>query len=184
MLTFHPLTSARWPDLEALFGAHGACGGCWCMWFRLPKATYEAGKGHVNRNRLRTLVKAGAPTGILAYDQGEPTGWCSIAPRSQHARLATTRTMHAATEGPLWSILCIFVAASRRGDGLSSALIREATRWAREQGAHAVEAFPVIPRRDAVPPVFASQGLLSAYLRCGFREVGRPSPSRAVVVWP
>jgi len=25
---FEPLTPARWGDLEALFGARGACGGC------------------------------------------------------------------------------------------------------------------------------------------------------------
>lgn len=184
MVTFQPLSSARWPDLEALFGANGACGGCWCMWFRIPKAAYEAGKGDANRKRLKALVEAGAPTGILAYRAGEPVGWCSIAPRSQHGRLARTRTMHPAADGPLWSILCLFVAPSQRNSGLSVSLIREATGWARSQGAPAVEAFPVIPRTGAVPPVFASQGLLSAYLEAGFREVARPSESRAVVVWP
>ena len=29
---FHPLTKDRWIDFEALFGARGAYGGCWCMW--------------------------------------------------------------------------------------------------------------------------------------------------------
>lgn len=33
-LTFHPLTPKRWPDVEKLFGARGACGGCWCMFWR------------------------------------------------------------------------------------------------------------------------------------------------------
>jgi hypothetical protein len=27
--TFEPLTTARWRDLEKLFGERGACGGCW-----------------------------------------------------------------------------------------------------------------------------------------------------------
>jgi len=29
VLKIHPLMADRWPDLEALFGHHGACGGCW-----------------------------------------------------------------------------------------------------------------------------------------------------------
>ena len=33
-LDFRPLTPDRWKDLEALFGKHGATGGCWCMWWR------------------------------------------------------------------------------------------------------------------------------------------------------
>jgi hypothetical protein len=35
-LAFHPLTPERWHDLEQLFGTRGACGGCWCMWWRVP----------------------------------------------------------------------------------------------------------------------------------------------------
>ncbi len=32
-----PLTPELWPALERLFGAHGACGGCWCMWWRVER---------------------------------------------------------------------------------------------------------------------------------------------------
>lgn len=58
---------------------------------------------------------------------------------------------------------------------------RRALRSRTEEGAPAVEAYPVIPKKERVPPVFASQGLLSAYLKAGFREVERPSPARAIV---
>lgn len=154
------------------------------MWFRLPRAEYEAGKGDVNRQRLRALVEGSHPAGILAYEGERPVGWCSIAPRSEFVRLRSSRTMKPADERALWSILCLFVDRSRRERGLSVELIRTAARWARDRGAPGVEAFPVIPRTNRVPPVFASQGLLSAYLQAGFREVQRPSPTRAVVVWP
>ena len=30
-LAFHPVTPDRWPDLERLFGPHGANSGCWCL---------------------------------------------------------------------------------------------------------------------------------------------------------
>ena len=52
-LSFHPLTPERWPDLERLFGVRGACGGCWCMWWRLPRATYNEQKGEGNREAFR-----------------------------------------------------------------------------------------------------------------------------------
>lgn len=183
MKTFHPLTPDRWPDLERLFGERGACGGCWCMWFRLRRAEYVAGKGEMNRTRLKALVEGDTPTGILAYECEEPIGWCSVAPRSEYLRLETSRTMKPADERPFWSILCLFVAPSHRRGGLSVELIREAVDWAVGQGAPGVEAFPIIPDKNNVPPVFASQGLLSAYLKAGFREVARSSPKRAVVAW-
>ena len=34
-LELKKLTSARWPSLEKLFGKNGACGGCWCMHWRM-----------------------------------------------------------------------------------------------------------------------------------------------------
>jgi len=31
------LSPALWPALVELFGPRGACGGCWCMYWRLEK---------------------------------------------------------------------------------------------------------------------------------------------------
>lgn len=36
-LVFHPLTAEAWSDFEELFGRRGACGGCWCMWWRFAR---------------------------------------------------------------------------------------------------------------------------------------------------
>ena len=63
-LTFQPLTPERWPDLEALFGVRGACGGCWCMVWRVPRAAWEAGKGDGNRAAFKQIVESGAEPGI------------------------------------------------------------------------------------------------------------------------
>jgi len=57
----------RWSDLERLFGARGACGGCWCMWYRLQRAEYERKKGAGNRAALRRLLGTGEPAGVIAY---------------------------------------------------------------------------------------------------------------------
>ena len=47
-LSYFPLTPGRWDDFVALFGERGACGGCWCMLWRLTKKECEAQKGEAN----------------------------------------------------------------------------------------------------------------------------------------
>jgi GNAT superfamily N-acetyltransferase len=177
-----PLTAERWDDVERLFGTRGACGGCWCMWFRLRRADYEAGKGDGNRERFRARVREAAvpAPGVLAYREGEAVGWCAVAPREEYRRLQTTRTMRGPDDLPVWAILCLFVARGARREGLSIQLIEGASEYAFANGAPAVEAYPVVPHKD-MPPVFASQGTLSAYEAAGFEMVARPSETRAVV---
>lgn len=182
-LDFRPLMPDRWRDLEALFGSKGGCGGCWCMWYRLPRAEYEAGKGQVNRRRFLERVKdrARSAPGVLAYAEPGAIGWCAVAPREEYARLRTTRTLRAPDDQPAWAILCLFVSRPWRSAGVSVRLIDAATQFAFERGALVVEAYPVVPRDAPIPPVFASLGTLSAYLRAGYEVVSRPSEARAVV---
>ena len=52
----HPLTADRWADFARLFGARGACGGCWCMLWRLSRAEFERGKGAGNEQSMRRIV--------------------------------------------------------------------------------------------------------------------------------
>ena len=90
----YPLTPARWPDLETLFGPRGACAGCWCMWWRLTPATFKRDKGAPNRESFRALVAAAAtPPGLLAYAGAAPVGWCALAPREDYPRLKRSRTL-------------------------------------------------------------------------------------------
>jgi hypothetical protein len=80
-LEFHPLTLDRWEDLEELFGEGGACGGCWCMWWRLRGSVFEQQKGSKNKAALKKMVRSGQVPGILAYAEGKPIAWCSVGPR-------------------------------------------------------------------------------------------------------
>ncbi len=69
-LEFHPLTPDRWADFESLFGERGACGGCWCMHWRLAHADYERQKGEANKQAMKALVASGEVPGLLAYADG------------------------------------------------------------------------------------------------------------------
>src|SRR5207253_8997411 len=66
------VTPERWPDLRRLFGANGACGGCWCMWWKLPRRDFVRGKGAGNERELRAIVRSGAAPGLLAYEGDRP----------------------------------------------------------------------------------------------------------------
>jgi GNAT superfamily N-acetyltransferase len=179
-LAVHPLTSARWSDLEALFGPRGACGGCWCMWWRLPRKLFEQQKGDANREALRSLAESGQPPGLLAYRRGRPIAWCAMGPRDDFPALARSRTLVRLDDAPVWSVVCLFVARPARRAGVSVALLRAAAEYCQQRGAPILEGYPVIPRGAAMPDAFAWTGTLAAFRRAGFREVRRAG-ARAIV---
>ena len=180
-LTFHALTPDRWLDLEKLFGDCGACGGCWCMAWRLKRSVWEAGKGDGNKQAFHTLVEGNAQPGVLAYVSNEPIGWCAIAPRDVYITLRNSRVLAPVDARPVWSISCLFVARPFRRQGVSVKLIKAAVDLARVKGAQVVEAYPVKPYTESMPSVFAWTGLVSAYEQAGFREVARRSDTRPIM---
>lgn len=180
-LTVHPLTPDRWSDFEALFGPRGACGGCWCMTPRLPRAEYERNKGEGNRHAMKTIVASSEPPGILGYMQDKAVAWCSLGPRDHFSWLARSRIFQPVDERPVWSIVCIFIDRNHRRHGLSVQMVEAACSFAARQGARCVEAYPVEPKKDSMPAVFAYTGLASAFLRAGFHEVARRSETRPIM---
>ncbi len=176
----HPLTPDRWQDLERLFGAKGACAGCWCTWWKLPRPEWTEGKGEGNRRRQEAWVRGGTVPGLLAYVDGAPAGWIAVEPREAYPVLGRSRTLAPVDGTPVWSITCFFVARSHRRKGLSRALVRAALRHARAAGARAVEAYPV-DYRGKVADAWVYTGSASTFRDLGFVEVARRSKSRPIV---
>lgn len=81
-LEIHPLRSARWPDLEDLFGSDKVCSGCWCMWWRIPRSQWRRQFGESNQQTLYRLVQEGRTPGLVAYFNGIAIGWVSLEPRA------------------------------------------------------------------------------------------------------
>ena len=176
-----PLTAGRWDDLERLFGARGACGGCWCMAWRLARSAFVSGKGAGNRAALKALASATPSPGVLAYVDGEPAGWCAIAPREAYPVLARSRVLKPVDEAPVWSVSCFFVARAYRRCGLSSLMLRAAVAYAASCGARIVEGYPVAPRSGTLPDVFVWTGLPGTFEAAGFKEVARRSRTRPIM---
>jgi GNAT superfamily N-acetyltransferase len=177
----HPVTSDRWPDLETLFGPRGATGGCWCMYWRLPRAQFSAQKGKGTKEALQHLVESGEIAGLLAYAQGQPVGWCAIAPRESYPVLERSRILKRVDAAPIWSVVCFFVNKAFRGKGVTTVLLRAAVEYARQYGARLVEGYPIEPKTPRIPAVFAWTGLASAFRQAGFVEVKRRSDTRPVM---
>ncbi len=184
VLTVEPLTCERLGDFEALFGPRGACGGCWCMWWRLSASEFRRQRGEGNRKAMRALVAGGEVPGLLAYLDGEPVGWCCVGPRTAFPRLARSRVLAAVDEAPVWSVVCFFVARRARRQGVMGKLLEGAVAHACRAGAQMVEGYPVAPRQRVTADAFAFTGLLGPFLAAGFVEVARRSPTRPIVRRP
>lgn len=180
-MTIRALTAACWKDLETLFGERGACGGCWCMYWRLSRPAFQRQKGEGNRRAFKKLVAAGSPPGLLAYAGGQPVGWCAIAPRAEYPKMARSRVLEPVDAQPVWSVSCLFVAKPYRRRGLSVRLLEAAADYARRRGARIVEGYPVEPRQADMPDPFVWTGLASAFRRAGFTEVARRSATRPIM---
>ncbi|MGH9601317.1 MAG: GNAT family N-acetyltransferase [Terriglobales bacterium] len=180
-VTFHPLTPARWNDAVSLFGPRGACAGCWCMAWRLPYSQYRAQTGAGNRGSLRKLVKSGSTPGVLAYVNGQPAGWCSIAPRQEFQFLSRSRVLRPVDEERVWSVSCFFVGRQYRRSAITVPLLQAAVELARRKGARIIEGYPVDPQKGKLPGAFLWTGVPKTFLRAGFKEVARRSKTRPVM---
>ncbi len=181
-ITTHPLTTKHWDSFVTLFGERGACGGCWCMLWRLPRKDFEARKGAGNKRAMKAIVSSGEVPGIIAFYGREPIGWCALAPRSQYPALDRSRVLKPVDERPCWSVACLFVHRARRKQGVQIELLRAAVRYARSQGAEILEGYPVEPKSNRdIPAAFAWTGIPRAFNQAGFVEVTRRSPTRPIM---
>ena len=178
----HPLTKARWGDFEELFGSRGACGGCWCMFWRLSRKQFDAGKGEGNRKAMRALVESGVIPGLLGYLDTRPVGWCSLAPREEFPALARSSVLRPVDDQPCWSVSCLFVHRSYRNQGVATLLLGAAVGHLGDKGVRFLEGYPVEPRAgQSIPAAFAWTGVPKVFAANGFAEVARRSPTRPIM---
>lgn len=191
----HPVTVDRWPDLVELFerpgprGAWPRTSACYCMFWRLPPAEYEAAfrkrslqsrSGGPAKAAMGELVARGTVPGLLAYRAGRPVGWLSASPRAQLLRLEHTTQLHsndAPVDQHTWSLSCFYVHRSDARSGVGATLLAAAIAHALEHGATAVEGYPV--KAGSVDPYTGYDTMFSS---AGFRLV-QPGRGRGRALW-
>jgi GNAT superfamily N-acetyltransferase len=168
-LDVRPVTADTWDDLARLFEARGAPHFCWCTAYRARDAPRL--EKSEKKALMKQLVSSATPIGVLAYDGGEPVGWCSVAPRETYVKLERSRTMPRATpaEASTWTVLCFFVPRAHRAKGVSSALLRGAIAYVRAAGGRVIEGYPF----DTAGVSSTHRGHSSLFEAAGFEQDGK-----------
>ena len=187
-IEIHPVTADRWEDLATFFGPSGGFSHCWCTWWRQTSADFSNGvaeQGAGNRSLMHEIVEAGSEPGLLAYREGTPVGWISVAPRPQYGRILRSRRIgpqaEEADDERVWSVVCFWIPRAERGKGVANELLKGAVAHAKERGARHLEAYPVDTAGGAQPAANLFTGTLAMFQRAGFHEVDRPRGSQLVV---
>ena len=181
-LTFEPLTTANWAKFVALFGNNGACGNCWCMYYRLNNTDFKEGKTNDgNKDAMKQLVWENRPAGLLGFYEGIPIAWCAFAPREDFSKLERSRVHKRIDDNLVWSVPCTFIDKKFRQRGVSVALLKGLVKYAKDKGIKIIEAYPAIPTREKLPDSFAWIGLYKSFERAGFEIVDRTSKNRPMV---
>jgi GNAT superfamily N-acetyltransferase len=187
-----PANEASWEDLQAVFGTRGTPARCQCQWFKFRDSQFGSVSVEERAGRLREQANCGDPgaeatSGLVAYLDGEPAGWCAVEPRTAYPRLLRTRVPWTGraedkADDGVWVVSCFVTRTGFRRRGVSRALAAAAPGFARERGARAVEGYPMItqPGRDLTwgELYVGSRGIFAG---AGFTEVGRPTPRRVVM---
>lgn len=185
-----PLTAERWPDLVELFGPSGAFSNCWCTWWRQTGGEFDRGirdKGAGNKKLLHEITREQRQPGLVAYRDGRPVGWISVAPRPEYGRVIRSpsigpgRRSAEATDEGVWSVVCFWMPRKERGKGIAMALLAAAIDHARAGGARVLEAYPVDTGGGRHPQSTVFTGTLAMFTRLGFTEVERRAEGRPIV---
>lgn len=176
-LHFRAVTTKTLSDFASFREEHPAFGSCSCMRLRMRNAEFERSTRSVRMRSFDALVEGGTPVGILAYLEGIPVGWCSIAPRETFAALEARAPIAGTDDTRIWSVTCLYVDPRHRKQGIALRLLRAAVEYARTEGAKTIEGYPAQPGRDSRPQM----GSASMYRRAGFRDVTPPGKKRRIM---
>lgn len=172
-LTFIPVERSNWYLLEKFFESRGGPHYCWCMVWRRMKEGTERSKKADKKESLKHYVSTETPIGLLCLSDSEPIGWCSIAPRESYKQLHGDPTLQ-----DVWSLVCFFIKREFRKKNLTRKFIREAEKYARNNGAKHIEAYPV----DADSPSYRFMGVRPLFENLGYNFKQKAGKRRNVMV--
>jgi GNAT superfamily N-acetyltransferase len=192
-ITVGPANEASCDELLAVFGERGPAAGCYCQRYKLaPGEAFSKFPRRERAERLREQTRCGDPgspttSGLVAYLDGEPAGWCAVEPRPAYFGLL--RVYRVPWEGrnedraddSVWSVTCVLVRAGYRKRGVAYALAQAAVEHARARGARALEAYPMRTETGEISWDEIHVGAESIFAAAGMREVSRPGKRRVVM---
>ncbi len=152
------------------------------MWWKLTRSEFARNAGEKNKRLMKRITESGEVSGLLAYADGEPIGWCSVAPREAYPVLDRSPTLKRIDDKPAWSVVCFFVAKRFRSRGVTGFLLQAAISYAREHGAELIEGYPIEPKRThRLSSSEGFTGIASIFRKAGFSEAVRRSKNRPIM---
>jgi len=186
-----PASERSWADLQTVLGTRGEPHRCQCQRYKLlPRESFAGFPLEERAARLRSQTDPGRPeadatTGLLAYLDGEPVGWCAVEPRSAYGGLLRNNRVPWAdrdedrTDAGVWAVTCFVTRVGFRRRGVSRALAQAAVEFARARGARAVEGYPMTATNALLTELHV--GVRQVFADAGFTEVSHPTPRRVVM---
>jgi GNAT superfamily N-acetyltransferase len=190
-VTVVPANEASWADLQTVFGTRGPASRCQCQRFKLARReSFASFPAEERAHRLREQTDCGhresdKTSGLVAYLDGEPVGWCAVESRTAYGGLLRNNRVPWAdrtedkTDDSVWAVTCLFTRAGFRKRGVSRALAHAAVDFARERGARALEGYPMTTKNVLLEELHP--GTEGVFADAGFTEVTRPTQRRVVM---
>jgi GNAT superfamily N-acetyltransferase len=193
-LTIVPANEASREDLQTVFGTRGAAASCQCQRYKLrPREAFRKFPAAERARRLREQTGCGHPgsdttSGLVAYLDGEPVGWCAVEPRSAYEGLLRNNRVpwqdraEDKADDSVWAVTCVLTRAGFRRRGISYGLAQAAVDFARRRGARALEAYPMITKPGhEITWDELHVGNRSIFAAAGLTQVSHPTPRRVVM---
>jgi GNAT superfamily N-acetyltransferase len=181
-----PANQARFEHIQAVFGTRGPAHRCQCQRYKLkPREAFRTFPVQEREFRLRAQTDSEPTTGLVAYLDDEPVGWCGVEPRAAYEGLVRNNRVpwegrdEDKTDSSVWAVTCVFARAGFRRRGVSYALVRAAVDHARGCGARALEGYPMVTKDVITEELHV--GTEGAFAAAGFTEVSRPTKRRIVM---
>jgi GNAT superfamily N-acetyltransferase len=191
-VTVVPANQASWEDVEAVFGTTDYCGRCRCQALKVVPWIWRDSTQDERTTALLEQTGCDDPdavstSGLLGYLDGQPVGWVAVEPRTAYPKLRTSRIpwkgrMQDKDDDGVWAVTCLVVRRGFRGRGLTYPLAEATIAYARQRGARALEAYPMItqPGKEITWGEM-HVGARQVFDEAGFLEVSRPTVRRVVM---
>ena len=186
-----PANTVSWEDLQEVFGANDA-GACQCQRFKVVGWIWRDSTQDERTAGLRAQTACDNPgaadtSGLVAYVEDEPAGWVAVEPRTAYPKLRTSRIPWTGraedkNDDGVWAVTCFVVRKGFRGRGLTYHLAAATVPFARDRGARALEAYPMItqPGKEITWGEL-HVGARQVFEEAGFRQINHPTPRRVVM---
>ncbi|WP_030487080.1 GNAT family N-acetyltransferase [Micromonospora chokoriensis] len=186
-----PANAVSGVDLQAVLGTSDP-GRCQCQKFKIRGWMWTNSTQLERTAALIEQTGCGDPdarttSGLVAYVDDEPAGWAAVEPRTAYPKLRDLRVPWTGRaedkdDDSVWAVTCLLVRKGFRGRGLTYQLVLGAVDFARERGARALEAYPMITQPGRVITWGELHvGARQTFADAGFREVSHPTLRRVVM---